>query len=97
MRNFHVSQVFIIVVSEAFHHVVLDEPQGPNGRLRYLRMPFGISPCKEGKQMYIADTLSRAPLNKPTEIRTSEKVFCSELSSMDLKPPKSSSATFERL
>ena len=47
--------------------------------------------------MYIADTLSRAPLNNPTEIGTTEEVFHSELSSMDLKPPNLSSDTFQRL
>ena len=52
------AKVFTIVdVSEAFHNVVLDEPssplttfQGPNGRYRYLRMPFGISSSPEEYQ-----------------------------------------------
>ena len=52
------AKVFTIVdVSEAFHNVVLDEPssllttfQGPNGRYRYLRMPFGISSGPEEYQ-----------------------------------------------
>ena len=52
------AKVFTIVdVSEAFHSVVLDEQssllttfQGPNGRYRYLRMPFGISSGPEEYQ-----------------------------------------------
>ncbi|CAB3979301.1 Transposon Ty3-G Gag-Pol poly [Paramuricea clavata] len=52
------AKVFTIVdVSEAFHNVVLDELssllttfQGPNGRYRYLRMPFGISSGPEEYQ-----------------------------------------------
>ena len=53
---------------------------------------------KKGKEMYIADTLSRAPLNNPTEHGIGEEqVFCSELLSMDLKPPNLSSDTFQRL
>ena len=53
---------------------------------------------KKGKEMYIADTLSRAPLNNPTEHGIGEEqVFRSELLSMDLKPPNLSSAIFQRL
>ena len=52
------AKVFTIVdVSDAFHNVFLDEPsfllttfQGPNGRYRYLRMPFGISSGPEEYQ-----------------------------------------------
>ena len=52
------AKVFTIVdVSEAFHNIILDEPsslqttfQGPNGRYRYLRMPFGISSGPEEYQ-----------------------------------------------
>ena len=48
--------------------------------------------------MYIADTLSRAPLNNPTEHGIGEEqVFRSELLSMDLKPPNLSYTTFQRL
>ena len=52
------AKVFTIVdVSAAFHNIVLDEPssflttfQGPNGRYRYIRMPFGISSGPEEYQ-----------------------------------------------
>ena len=48
--------------------------------------------------MYIADTLSRAPLNNPIEHGLGEEqVFRSELLSMDLKSPNLSSTTFQRL
>ena len=51
-------KVFTIVdVTEAFHTIKLDEPfsllttfQGPNGRYRYTRMPFGISSGPEQYQ-----------------------------------------------
>ncbi|XP_028394422.1 uncharacterized protein K02A2.6-like [Dendronephthya gigantea] len=53
---------------------------------------------KKGKEMYIADTLSRAALTNPTKMGTSdEEVFRMELSSMDLRPPNLSNVTFERL
>ena len=52
---------------------------------------------KKKKEMYIADTLFRAFLSNPTEIGTTEDIFRSELSSMDLKPPNLSSDAFQRL
>ena len=53
---------------------------------------------KKGKEMYIAGTLSQAPLNNPTAHGIGEEqVFRSELLAMDLKPPNLSSATFQRL
>ena len=53
---------------------------------------------KKGKEMYIADTLSRAPLNNSIEHGLGEEqVFRSELLFMDLKPPNLSSTTFQRL
>ncbi|CAB4002062.1 Hypothetical predicted protein [Paramuricea clavata] len=52
---------------------------------------------KKGKEMYIADTLSRAALTNPTAMGTGEEVFRMELSSMDLKPPNLSNVTLERL
>ena len=53
---------------------------------------------KKGKEMYIANTLSRAALTNPTATGTSEEeVFRVELSSMDLKPPNLSNVTLERL
>lgn len=53
---------------------------------------------KRGKEMYIADTLSRAPLTKPTEAGTQKwEVFRIELATMDFKPPMISSGTFQRL
>lgn len=66
--------------------------------LKLQRYQFLVS-YKKGKEMYIADTLSRAPLTNPTEIGTEkeEEVFRIELSAMDLKPSNLSSVTFERL
>jgi hypothetical protein len=51
---------------------------------------------KKGKEMYIADTLSRAALTNPTATGTNEEeVFRMELSLMDLKPPNLSNVTLK--
>ena len=53
---------------------------------------------KRGKELYIADTLSRAALEKTNALDLrSESVFRVELAEMDIKPPGMSNETFKRV
>ena len=55
---------------------------------------FGVM-CKRGKGLYVADTLSRAPLEKTRSLNL-ESVFQVELSEMDIKPSMMSDETFKK-
>ena len=52
---------------------------------------------RKGKQMHVADTLSRAALNKPSENTQGWEVFLLELATMDCKPSAVTSTMFQRV
>ena len=65
--------------------------------LKLQRCQFTVS-YKKGKELYVADTLSRAALNDPTSIGVDQaEVFRLELAEMDLKPSQVTADTLERI
>ena len=53
---------------------------------------------KKGKELYVADTLSRAALNDPTSIGVDQaEVFRLELAEIDLKPSQLTADTLQRI
>ena len=65
--------------------------------LKLQRYQFTVS-YKKGKELYVADTLSRAAVNDPTLVDIQQvEVFRIELAEMNLKPSQVTADTLQRI